>query len=236
MIALVAVAIRGPRGLTFVLLQVLAAVPVAYILGLAYGRLRLAKVLGEHVRPTGDVRADVARLEDGAEEVVRRLADRLERSSLVLPLVGFVLLLPLVLHFLTAQLVGRLVSSDMASVTGFDRWISLGFMTLGQCFLVAAWKSWSYAVRLRATATNALPLLDDMANGAPWDTIASLVAASVVAGFIYVVTQKVALFIVAPLVSSAAVLIVGVTGVVVIPALYTWAHRQLLAERRVLGT
>src|SRR5687768_115953 len=154
MVALVAVALRGSRGLTFVMLQIVAAVPVGYILGLAYGRLRLAKVLGEHIRPTGDVRADVARLEDGAEEVVRRLADRLERSSLVLPLVGFSMLVPLLIHFLTAQLVGRLVSADLASVTGFDRWIALGFLTLGQCFLVAAWKAWRYALRLRATATS----------------------------------------------------------------------------------
>jgi hypothetical protein len=155
--------------------------------------------------------------------------------SLLLPLLGLAVLTPLALHFVVAQALGLVIDSKVGRFPSFDGWIAASFVMLGQCYAVVCWKSWRYARRLRQTETGNLPLLDDMANGAPWETVGAVAAAATAAGLIFVISNRVEMYLVAPAVSAFAVILVGLTAAAIVPALFTWAHRRLLAERRALG-
>lgn len=235
-IALGVNALARGEGSTALLVQELLLVPVVYALAATYARPYLSTSLARALRPSGNVADDVNRLEawDPAA-AVREMADRLEYRSLLLPLVGFAVLAPLALHLVVAQGIGLAMGGGVGRFGSFDGWIATSFAMLGQCYAVVGYKAWRYARALRRTATTSLPLLDDMANGAPWETVGAVAGAALGAGLIYVVSHQVEMYIVAPAVSAFAVFLVGLTAAAVIPALFTWAHRRLLAERKALG-
>ncbi len=230
-------AMFGADGLSSLLVQQLLMVPAAYALAVHFGRLRLAHALELPLRRTGDLRGDIARLEgyDPAQRV-RVMADALEYRSLMLPLVGLVVLLPLGVHLLVAQGIGLLIDDEMSRLAAFDHWIAMSFATLGQCFAIVAWKSRRYARRLRETATSSLPTMGEMADSAPWEVVAAASAAAIAGGVMWVAVQGAFAMSLVPALSAFAVGVVGLTGVAVVPPLFTWAHRRLLSERRALGT
>jgi hypothetical protein len=230
-------AVAGMSGVSALLVQQLFLAPAVYFIAAHFGRLRLTAALDEPMRRTADPGADIARLEAfDPTLVLRQMADRLEYRSLLFPLTGLVVLLPLTVHLLVAQGIGLFIDARMARLEAFDGWLGMSFATLGQCFLVVMWKSRRYARKLRETSTSSLPVMGQMAESAPWEAVGLAGAAAVASGAIWVLFRGVSTMIFIPALSAFAVGVVFLTGVAVVPPLFAWAHRRLLVERTALGT
>lgn len=70
---------------------------------------------------------------------VRRLMDRLERASVIWPLVGASLLLPLTAHLLVTA--PSALSGSEAFLRGLDGWIALSLAVVGHAHLLVAWRA-----------------------------------------------------------------------------------------------
>ena len=231
-------ALVGMTGVSALLVQQLVMAPAVYWIAAHFGRVRLIAALEQPLCRTHDPLADIARLEAFEPHLVlRRMADSLEYKSLVFPLTGLVVLLPLTVHLVVAQGIGLFLDARMSRLEAFDGWIGMSFATLGQCFLVVVWKARRYARQLRETSTSSLPVMGQMADSAPWEAIGLAGAAAVASGAIWVLFGGAkATMILIPALSAFGVGIVFLTGIAVVPPLYQWAHRRILLERTALGT
>ncbi|WP_437500116.1 hypothetical protein [Sorangium sp. So ce1099] len=205
-----------PGAVTAALLASCALAACAYLAGLYLADARLRRALSLEVQRSGDVHADRARLEAAAPDArLRSMVDAEERRSVALPLTGFVVLAPLLLHLVVYRLLGwSLPWSEL--FVGFDWWIRASVATVGHVHAVAAYLAFRYARKLRQTATR--DLADDPPPGA-FCALGYAVLASALPG--------VALF-------SLSTIVVALTGASIMPA-FAFARYRLLEERRQLG-
>ncbi len=194
--------------LTGILLASWPVMGVAYLLGRAVGAYRMAGVTTP--RRTGDVHGDLARLEQedpGAE--ARRVATRLERASIGLPMVAMALLAPLTLHYGVYALFDK--HAD------FDGWVAMSLVIVGHAHLVLAALYWRFADKASRQSVEEIALAGTRPG---WRVLGITVGLSAVPG---------ALLLLIPPVLTAA------TGVLFNPLLFHWMVSKLVAERRVLG-
>jgi hypothetical protein len=175
------------------------------VLALAPARLRAELI--EHYRKTGDVLADVERLRQPVDQQVRARADRLERSSVALPLMAMAMLAPLSLHLA--------IAAPFTGLRTFNAWIALSLVIVGHAHLVTAWQAWKFARTLHGLDKDELRVPRRDGWRALWVT------------FGWSFFPGAILLLIPPI-------LVLVTGLVVIP--FTWAsmQRRVGLERRLL--
>jgi hypothetical protein len=212
--AMVVATLVGGRGATRFLLLAGPVAVLAYLVGAILAPRRLAARLRRASEPGPDVWADLARFEDGGPgAIVQAAADRLERVSVALPMIGAAFCLPLTIHY------GYFLwqSHGLEGPDPFDEWIRLSTVLVGHCHVILAVLCWRYAVRLRRRPTAELawaPARDG------WSAWGITTAASIFPG--------VALLFI-PLV------LVAVTGVLFIPAMFRFMSVQVARERVTLA-
>jgi hypothetical protein len=179
---------------------------------LAYIAARAASKLGgpRLDRESGDVHADIARLETSRPlDAARRRADRIEFRSIALPMMALALLMPLTLHSIVAHLanIGR----------NFDGWILISLVIVGHAHLVLMALAIRFAHRARDMS---IAEIKETHAKALWKTFGFTVLASALPGAI--------LYLIPPLLTAA-------TGLVVVPVMFHLARRWIVTERGALG-
>jgi hypothetical protein len=121
----------------------------------------------------------------GAEQIVARLADRLEERSVALPLSALALLLPLTLHRLAALVLDSLgVRLPFLWIFGairpMDAWIKASMVMVGHCHLLLVLLACAFARDLRRHPDYPENALGERAGwGAfAWTSLASIPAAT----------------------------------------------------------
>ncbi len=167
--------------------------------------------------PTGDDRADLARL-DAACPLATRAAvlQRLELPSLALPLVAAALLGPLLLHFTVFALWCAATSTALA-MGDFATWIGLSMAIVGHAHLGLAICVGLFAGKLARTETETLANTGWGRDAHVAIGLSTLVAAC----------PGVVLLAVPPILAAF-------TAAVLVPTFYWLARRSVLADRRGL--
>jgi hypothetical protein len=196
---------------THAFLGTLAAALGAYVLAWSAATLTIAKRARRPLTGfTGEDDVDLARLEawhplTGPAQALTRL----RRASVVLPLVALSLLGPLAVHFPVA-------ATLKVSASEFGAWVRLSWLLVGLAHLVLARLSLGYARRL----------LLEMDGEAPVDplyewlrALALTVLASCIPGLVETILAPV---------------LTGVTGFVLVPAMFAWIRARLRGEALAL--
>jgi hypothetical protein len=211
-VTMTALRFLGPhtRGVspTLVLLLSWPAMVSAYIAGAlgAAHRAKRALVPAE----TGDLHADLARLEQGwSVEEVRALANRWPWASTALPMMAVAFLAPLSLHAIAATFMGALDK--------FDEWIALSIGIVGHAHVALAIFYAAFGSRAR--------WLDDATLAAqpspgPWAVYGWVVLVSAIPGILFMLLPPI---------------ITAVTALFFHPFLYRGMIRTLLKERAALA-
>lgn len=160
---------------------------------------------------SGDVHEDLARLEAADPEAeARARAGALERASVALPLAGLALLAPLSIHLLAIALTWG-VDHD------FSAWTRLSVAFVGHAHLALALCGVVFARKLGKLRTSEIP------RAASWDGWRALLITVTVSA----VPGAVA-FLIPPL-------LVGVTGLLFVPASFALLRNRVVSERRALA-
>lgn len=220
-------ALTQERGLTAILQASWLSIFGAYGLARFAARAEIDRARVESLAPTDDFAADILRLEElTAGQVVRELADRLERRSVALPMAALALLLPLTSHYVCAT-VFRVVGPSGAR--DFDGWIRLSLLFVGHCHLILAIHAWRFARTLRAT-TDALAV-QKVATRSAWTAWRTTVVSSVGAGLL--------MFLVLPILGLALVMLapalVALTGLACTFPVFARMASCLREERLLLA-
>jgi hypothetical protein len=205
-----------PHGLlTRVLLAALALSALAWTAARAAAPLGLRRALRRAqaaAAPTGDPARDLAAAEQAAApRIVERLASRLESASIALPMAAASFLLPLTLHFLVAEVL------DLGDIAAFDRWIVLSVVVVGHAHAALA-----ICCALLARRARKLTAEELRARGATdWGVaLAVATACGAVPGVLLVGIPPVVVF---------------VTGIVFIPAMFLYARARIESERAAIA-
>jgi len=158
----------------------------AVLLSRPLAMLGLRAHLGRELVATDDVRGDLTAFEAySAEQIVARMADRIEERSVALPLSALALLLPLTLHRLAALVLDTLgVRLPFLWVFGamrpMDAWIKASMVMVGHCHLLLVLLSCAFARDLRKHPDYPENALGERAGwGAfAWTSLASIPAAT----------------------------------------------------------
>jgi hypothetical protein len=182
-------------------------------------RLLVAPILRrDHFVPTGHAAADLARLEaaDPLRRAVRQ-AMRWERASAALPLVAASLLAPLSLHWIAASAMSAM-GGESLKASDYGQWIGISVVIVGHAHLVLAIFCTLWAFRLRVVSTDEIRsgVRKGWASALGWTT-----AASCIPGLILVAIPP---------------LLVVLTGIVFIPAMFHVMARTVERERLALET
>jgi hypothetical protein len=188
---------------------------VALVCGRLFARAWLVWKLDAPLRLSGDVVADLARVEAADPlRASREIAMSWERPSVALPLAATAMLAPLTLHGLVWGVLCVPSGSLSASTpSDFGTWIALSALIVGHAHLAVLVGSVRWAYRLRATPTPELC----KALHKPWG-ITLLVAVGVAC------IPGVVLLGIPPL-------LVAVTGIAFLPATFGLAARKVVSER-----
>jgi hypothetical protein len=165
------------------------------------------------LRPSGDIHADIARVEATAP-AFKRSAQALEGPSLAWPMMGACLLAPLTLHFVLWLVVGR----GPNLLVKFDEWIALSMIVVGHAHVALAALCWRFAQQARSAPTCAFGDGEELSIG--WRVLGQTVLVSAVPG---------ALLLGIPPILTAA------TGVLFVPLLFR-AMRDAARRERSLRT
>ncbi|MBK8253534.1 MAG: hypothetical protein IPK82_12810 [Polyangiaceae bacterium] len=204
---------------TLVLAGTLAALPLVYLAAVSSARRRFAERIAEKSARATDALSLAARLEPGGIlDLAHEMAQKEERRSIALPLVGASLLGPLSMHMLVyIPILGLPRVSNLGEVVkGFDVWICLSLVLVGIAHGVLAWKSYRFADRLSQLP---LVILSEKIPTSPWSVFGWVWLASIFPGAI-------ALFI--------PPILTAITGAVLIPLMFNWAYKRVLQERNQL--
>jgi hypothetical protein len=200
----------------------LFAAPVAGLVARTCGRLFarawLASTLDAPPRLTGDVVADLARIEAADPlRASREIAMRWERASVALPLAATAMLAPLTLHGLVyGVLCAPSGSLSASSASDFGTWIALSALIVGHAHLAVLIGSVRWAHRLRATPTAAL----GQGLHKPWGmTLLVAIGVACIPGIVLLGIPPV---------------LVAVTGIAFLPATFGLAARTIVSERFAL--
>lgn len=187
----------------------------AMIAGRAFAQLWLAWNLDASPRLTGDVAADLARIEAADPlRASREVAMRWERMSVALPIAAVSILAPLTIHGVVYCML-RVPAEGLttSAVDDFGMWIGLSALIVGHAHVAVLVGAVRWAYRLRATAT--AQLRKDLHKH--WGTTL-LVAVGVAC------IPGIVLLGIPPL-------LVAITGVAFLPAAYGIAARAVSNER-----
>jgi hypothetical protein len=190
--------------------KLLFASAAAAIFAYPIARLVTGRTWSARLRYTasGDPARDLVRIEAARASLLRALEGG-ETVSVAMPMAALSLLVPLLSHFV----VGTMISGDLLKVRDFDGWIFFSVLLVGHAHFVLVGMCVLAARRMRRTAKEELE-----ARG-PWDWLLALgvtVAAGAVPGIV--------LLLIPPL-------IVLVTGVAFIPAMFVVMRTKLRNER-----
>ena len=188
---------------------------VAYFLSqLFVGRILLRKLLLPY-RYEGDAHLIIEQLKNfSVQQKAENATKALERLSIAMPLVALSLLAPLTIH----MIVSLLFVSAPGWSSGFSVWILGSFIMVGHCHLLLAWLSWRYCSRVSSATVEEFTLL----SGCGWRAFGYVVASSFLSGIFLGFFFPVLM------------LVVGVTGILFIPAMFGWARNALAFERTEL--
>jgi hypothetical protein len=201
--------------LTEILLWSWPAMIVAYFIARTKGRRRIDARLAEPVEPTGDAAADLARLEstDPRRLLVSMVRSR-ERWSVAMPLVALSLLTPLTLHWIVGQLIAS-SSNGPLKARDFDEWITVSTIIVGHAHVVLAICAIVYASKLRMRTS---------AEFSPHGGWVAALGITVLASGL----PGVFLLVIPPI-------LVALTGLVFVPAMYLVITRRVADERQWLA-
>ena len=190
----------------------------ALLCGRALAGARLAQVLDLPPRLTGDVAADLARIEAADPlRASREVAMRWERMSVALPIAATSILAPLTLHgvvFCTVTAVSGGLGAS--AIDAFGTWIGLSALIVGHAHVAVLVGAVRWAYRLRATPT--AQLRRDLHKH--WgSTLLVAVGLSCIPGVVLL---------------GIPPLLVAITGVAFLPAAYGMAARAVAHERIAL--
>ncbi len=203
---------------TFVLLTGVVGALATYLtsrtgLGLAtWLRTRLAK---QELALTGELEADLARIDasDPTHELhgLERKLARVEAASVAVPLSAITLLAPLMLHFLFVAL------TDWRGMHSYASWIRISIVIVGHAHLALALMCVLFARKLRRSS---LDQLRTMKIHREWLRAWGItIAVACVPGIVMLLVPPV---------------LVAVTAITFVPAMFITFHRHLLAERSAL--
>jgi hypothetical protein len=200
-------------------LLLLAAWPVAIAVAVA-GRLAARWLLGAeaYVALTGDAARDLARLEarDPLRDAVATAMDW-ERRGAALPLAALSLVAPLTIHWLVYMVLSSSGASSLQSLMDdFGTWVALSVVIVGHAHLALLVAAVRWAVKLRTVPTDQLRLDVHRRWG-----VALLVAAGIAC------IPGIVLLAIPPI-------LVAVTGLLFVPAMYVVTARNLAVERMAL--
>jgi hypothetical protein len=187
----------------------------ALLCGRSVARLWLAQRFDAPVRLTGDVAADLARIEAADPlRASREIAMRWERMSVALPIAATSILAPLTIHGILYCTLS-FPSGDLtaSAVDAFGTWIGLSALIVGHAHVAVLVGAVRWAYRLRATPT--AQLRRDLHKH--WGTTL-LVAVGVAC------IPGIVLLGIPPL-------LVAITGVAFLPAAFGIAARAVASER-----
>jgi hypothetical protein len=214
--------------LTASLILVCAGAVAAYFAGRRSARRALASFTRATLPAAGeDVHADLERLRASPPPSrILEMAAARERAGVTYPLMGFVLLAPLAIHFVVYSFFQLPMSGRLAETRDFDRWIAVSVLVVGHCHVVAALLQRRLGGLMIAWDNDALAAGEPRSLGVlGWTIFASflpgLIAFLKEPGLGVVIGLLVAIF-------------VAVTGVVVIPTSASWMRRRLVVERAAL--
>ena len=205
----------GPAGATHIwltaeLLGAGARSIATYALSRPLAQLYLRRVVTRPLLRTGDAVVDLANLVTvGPRRRLVRFASRLEHMSILMPLVGMSLLLPLTIHAGVALMTGSLGT--------YDRWIVASALLVGHAHLVLCLCCWSYARRVRSSTADELARRGhrDWARALGFTTLAAAVP-----GLLLLAVPPV---------------LTAVTGVFFIPFMYGHLRSHVIEERASLS-
>jgi len=216
-------ALRGADGLTAMLEVSWPLVALVYAFTRAAAGQNLRARLYRAAHSTGDVLADVDRLEGwspAAQAIEETRA--LEARSVAPALTGLALIVPLSLQLL----MGMMFGGDRLDARESDTWIRTALVYEGHCHLVLAALAWRFGQRLPS-----LVGVREAASVAGWQAWAIMILASMAAAILFALLGPImgfGLAIVGPAVVAA-------TGLVFVPAMFAGIGRAVARERRLLA-
>ncbi len=201
--------------LTLGLLACWPAALIAYVFARTAASHAMRRALARPLERRGDAVHDLARLETSRPAfILERAATRLEGWSAAFPLTMLSFLMPLTLHFVVGHFLGR--GDGGLSAKSYDEWIGMSVAIVGHAHLVLAICALVYGLKL-ARRESAL-----IASGVSKDWLKAF-GFTILAGAV----PGALLFLVPPIV-------VALTGIVFIPAMYIFMGRRIVSERRLL--
>jgi hypothetical protein len=197
----------------------LATWPIALLAGLVgvvVARISTMVVLEAPLTTSADTPEELARLQACDPRcMMRSLAVRWEFASAAFPLAALSLAAPLTIHWVIAQLLA--IGTSNSSPEDFGRWIGLSALIVGHAHLVLLVVAVRAARSLRACAT------DNLRTWAGQRWVRALLWAVGVAA-----VPGVVLLVIPPV-------LVAVTGLVFVPAMYALTAKRIERERIALG-
>ena len=188
---------------------------VAYFISqLFVGRLLLRKLLAPY-QDEGEphfLLESLRRL--SVQQAAKESISTLERRSVGLLLVALSFLAPLTIHLV----VSFLFTMGINWMENFGLWIAISLIIVGHCHLLLAWLSWGYSKRISGASVEEFALM----QGAGWRALGLVTLSS----FIPAIFAGPLFFIL--------MIMVGVTGLLFIPAMFGWARNVLAYERAEL--
>lgn len=171
--------------------------------------IKFRLVLSRELAPTGDLHAEISRLSraDG-RAVARDVITRWERRSIVWPLMGASLAMPLLLHYAVACALGR----QLWALNEFGMWIGLSAFTVGHCHYFAAHQALGFA---RALREERLATWDEV-RGYAWRAVLVAIGTSLMPGLAAL---------------GVPCVVVALTALAFLPASYYAMHRAVESER-----
>jgi hypothetical protein len=190
---------------------------VAGLVGLIVARISTTTLLDAPVTMSGDPATDLACLEaDDPLWNLRRLAARWEFASTALPLAALSLAAPLTIHWFVAELLG--IGTLGPTPQEFGKWVGLSALIVGHAHLALLFMAVRWARSLRTCETC---FLRSWASSRWARALFCAVGVAAVPGIVLLAIPPV---------------LVGLTGLVFVPAMYAMTARRVERERLALGT
>ena len=201
--------------LTLGLLACWPAAFVAYLFARLTASHSLSRMLSRPLTRRGDAVHDLARLETShPAHLLEHAARRLESWSAVLPLVMLSFLAPLTIHFVVGHFLAR--GDGGLTAKSYDEWIGVSVAIVGHAHLVLAICALRFGRKLAVRDTA------HIASGVHNDWLKAFgitILAGAVPGAVF--------FLIPPIV-------VALTGLVFVPAMYIFMGRRIVSERNLL--
>jgi hypothetical protein len=205
--------LAGEPPVTSILVATVLLVPLVMAIAWGVAARRMRTTLACAVRPTSDVRLDVAQLEHAPPlALLTARVDALEFHSVWVPLMGSALVAPLSMHLVFAVMLGWV---GVTRLEQFDWWIFVSLVVTGVGHAVLCTMAVRFARRLRAWRPTS-------SEGAPsvWAPYGWTMLGACVPGIV--------LYCVPPLIAAVTSLFIPVT--------FSALRQRVLSERAALAS